>query len=195
MILYWCSWKCINLIFIQLTNWCFCASWKQNNKLFKPITLSQLIIVFRVFSLLIHLAQKLLQRNHSLLVAINCLYKHFQNGLTEQHENKWKFSLPHLLFFPYNLQEMFLHSSPLTRQIIENNIPTLQQFLLLEMFFKKINFKKCRSYHSFAVCSRILGNAAFTQFKWGNILVLVKKTWPLVRESFWQAVGLYKYVA
>lgn len=114
---------------------------------------------------LIHLAQKLLQRNHSLLVAINCLYKHFQNGLTEQHENKWKFSLPHLLFFPYNLQEMFLRSSPLTRQIIENNIPTLQQFLLLEMFFKKINFKKCRCYHSFAVCSRILGNAAFTQFK------------------------------
>lgn len=32
---------------------------------------------------------------------------------------------------------MFLHSSPLTRQIIENIISPWEQFLLLEMFFKK----------------------------------------------------------
>lgn len=188
MILDWRSWKCIKVIFIQLTNWCFCSSWKQNSKLFKPITLSQLIIVF---SLLIQLAQKLLQRNHSLLVAINCIYKHFQNGL----RNSMKKQMPHLLFFPYNLQEMFLCSSPLTRKIIENTIPTWEQFLLLDMFFKKINFKKCRCYRSFAVCSRIFGNAACTQFEWGNILVLVKKAWPLACERFWQAVGLYKCLA
>lgn len=35
------------------------------------------------------------------------------------------------------IYEMFLHSSPLTRQIIENIIPTWEQFLLLEMFKKK----------------------------------------------------------
>lgn len=46
-------------------------------------------------------------------------------------------SLPHLLFFPNHLYEMFLHSSPLTGQIIENIIPTWEQFLLLEMLTKR----------------------------------------------------------
>lgn len=87
---------------------------------------------------------------------------------------------------------MFLHSSPLTGQIIENIIPTWEQFLLLEMLKKKGNVKKHRCHQSFAVSSRFSGSAACAQFKWRNISVLVKKTWPVVHGIFWQAVGLYK---